>query len=77
MIIEKLKSIEKDATMNIEYEKGRLESTKNFLEHLNQIDFEFEEIRIDNKQNLKKLMTSLKGNNLNKNENKLLTEITK
>ncbi len=77
MILEKLHCIEKDATKKIEYEKERLLSLKNFIDYLNQIDFEYEEVRLDDNESLSNLLTSLKGNTLDKNENELLIEITK
>ncbi len=77
MILEKLHSIEKDTTRKIEHEKERLQSLKNFIEYLNQIDFEYENVRVDDKKNLTNLLTSLKGDTLDKSENKLLIEITK
>ncbi len=77
MILDKLHSIEKDTTRKIEHEKERLRSLKNFIDYLNQIDFEYEEVRLDDNESLSNLLTSLKGNTLDKNENELLIEITK
>jgi len=75
MIIEKLSKIEAAAKYNIYSEYRKIETIIRFKELLNQIDFSSEVVPVEDSERLKKLLISLKGQDLNEYETKLVEEI--
>ena len=76
MIIEKLSKIEKIAECNMHSEYRKIETVRVFKKLLNQIDFSSEIVPIEDSERLIKLMTLLKGEQLNGSETNLVEEIT-
>ncbi len=77
MIIEKLSKIKLEAENKINSECRKIETVRNFKKLLNQIDFTAEVIPTEDSERLTKVLTSLKGKQLNKCEIKLVEEIIK
>ena len=75
MILAKLSEIKLSTLKNIKNESKKLLALKSINKILCQIDFSTEDVKINNTENLKKVLTSLKGDKLNKNEIKLVREI--
>lgn len=77
MILEKLMEIEKDALSKINLEQQRLKTAEKFRKMLFDIDFTYELVRMNDAQKLSDLMKSLKKDELNESETRMINELTK
>jgi len=77
MILNIISSIKQSVNASREIETQRLEAINNIEELLNQIDFSSEVVQTHDKEKLTKLLSSLKGKSLNKQELALVEDITK
>ena len=75
MITQKLSSIESEVKNNIFIEQKRLIAVKTFIELFNQIDFSVEVVPFEDIERLSRLLVSLKGKELNEEENRLIEKI--
>jgi hypothetical protein len=75
LIISKITDIKSVTKKNIKTETKKLATLKSISELLSQIDFSTEEVPINDKDRLEKLLISLKGEKLTKHESKLVCEI--
>lgn len=76
MILEKLLLVEFATERKIRKEYSRLEAVHSILELLDQIDFDVEEVPVEDTTRLVRLLTSLKGSSLSEEELKVVAEIT-
>jgi len=77
MILNIISSIKQSVNVSSEIETQRLVAINNIEELLNQIDFSSEVVQTHDKEKLTKLLSSLKGKSLNKQELALVEDITK
>jgi len=77
MILNIISSIKQSVNISSEIETQRLVAINNIEELLNQIDFSSEVVQTHDKEKLTKLLSSLKGKSLNKQELALVEDITK
>ncbi len=77
MIVENLLKVVNDIQFRIEQENGRLVAIKSFRELLSDIDFTSEVVPVEDETRLTRLLVSLKGKPLTKDEMDLINEITK
>lgn len=75
MILERLKTIEKDASEKVEFHKGRLSAVKNLEKYLQEIDCRYEVVLTRDRNKLKELFVSLKEDSLSSDEEELIEEI--
>jgi hypothetical protein len=75
MILEKLTKIEVAVKYNINSEYRKIETIRGLKELLNQIDFSSEIVPADDSERLTKVLTSLKGKELNRCESQLIEEL--
>lgn len=75
MILEKLTKIEVAVKYNINSEYRKIETIRGFKELLNQIDFSSEIVPVEDSERLTKVLTSLKGKQLNRCESNLVEEL--
>ena len=75
MIIEKLLLIELETENNINKEFKKMEAIRTIKKLFNKIDFSVELVPIEDEKRLIKILSSLKGKQLNKYEIKLVEEI--
>jgi len=77
MILEKLLEAENTIKENIKLNVRILESIRSIRKLLRQIDFSSEVVPIEDKEKLQRLLISLKGDTLTKDELVLMEELTK
>jgi len=77
MIQQILSEIELDVKYKIYLEQKKLKVIKTFKELLNQIDFSVEVVPSMDTEKLSRLLVSLKGKELDEDENRLIDEILK
>ncbi len=77
MIQKILAEIEIEVKYRIYYEQKNLTAVKNLKELVDQIDFNAEVVPLQDKNRLSKLLISLKGSELNENENEMIDQIMK
>ncbi len=75
MIKEILIAIEEEARERVCREQKNLVAVKKVMELLNQIDHEVEEVPLQDRDRLSRLLVSLKGCELNEEENQLIERI--
>jgi hypothetical protein len=75
MIRERLIAIEEDAQRTIIEEQNNLECIRRVKELMDQIDHEVEQVPLQDKDRLSRLLVSLKGAELDELENRLLERI--
>ena len=75
MILDKLSKIELKSKYKINSEYRKLDTVRVFKELLNEVDFSSEIVTIEDNEKLIKLLTLLKGKELNKCESNLVEEI--
>lgn len=75
MIKEILIAIEEEARDRVDREQKSLVAVKTVMELMNQIDHEVEEVPLQDKDRLARLLISLKGSDLNEEENRLIERI--
>jgi len=75
MIQKILTEIEVDIKYRIYSEKKNLIAVKNLSQLIDQIDFDAEVVPLENKDRLSRLLVSLKGSELNENENGMIDKI--
>ena len=75
MILEKLTKIEVALKYSISSEYKKIETIRGFKELLNQIDFSSEIVPFEDSERLTKVLTSLKGKDLNRCESNLVEEL--
>lgn len=75
MILEQLTVAEQSATQNIRINVQRLVAIRSIRKLLDRINFSSEVVPVDNKEELIKLLVSLNGSELDKDEMALLEEI--
>lgn len=77
MILKKLSQIESNVKSAIDIEKKRLEAIKSMKVLFEQVDCTVEVVPAENVNKLTRLMTDLKGEQLNKTESDLIKQIVK
>jgi len=75
MIKKILIAIEEEARDRVEREQKSLVAVKTVMELMNQIDHEVEEVPLQDRDRLSRLLISLKGSDLNEEENRLIERI--
>jgi hypothetical protein len=75
MIKEILIAIEEEARDRVYREQKSLIAVKTLIELMNQIDHEVEEVPFQDRDRLSRLLVSLKGSELNEEENRLIEKI--
>ena len=75
MIKEILIAIEEEARDRVNREQKNLVAVKTLMELMNQIDHEVEEVPLQDRDRLSRLLVSLKGCQLNEEENQLIERI--
>ena len=75
MIKEILIAIEEEARDRVDREEKSLVAIKSVMELMNQIDHEVEEVPVQDRDRLSRLLVSLKGSELNEEENRLIDKI--
>lgn len=75
MIKKILIGIEEEARDRVEREQKSLVAVKTVMELMNQIDHEVEEVPLQDRDRLSRLLISLKGSDLNEEENRLIERI--
>ena len=75
MIKEILIAIEEEARDRVYREQKSLVAVKTVMELVNQIDHEVEEVPLQDRNRLSKLLVSLKGTELNEEESRLIEKI--
>ncbi|UCE92633.1 MAG: hypothetical protein JSV73_07280 [Flavobacteriaceae bacterium] len=75
MIKEILIGIEQEARDRVYREQKSLVAIKAVIDLVNQIDHEVEEVPLQDRNRLSRLLVSLKGSDLNEEENRLIEKI--
>ena len=75
MIKEILIAIEEEARDRVYREQKSLVAVKTVIELVNQIDHEVEEVPLQDRNRLSRLLVSLKGTELNEEESRLIEKI--
>ena len=75
MIKEILITIEQEARDRVYREQKSLVAVKTVIELINQIDHEVEEVPLQDRNRLSRLLVSLKGSDLNEEESRLIEKI--
>lgn len=75
MIKQILIAIEEEARDRVFREQKNLVAVKTVIELMNQIDHEVEEVPLQDRDRLYRLLVSLKGSELNDEENRLIERI--
>ena len=75
MIKEILIGIEQEARDRVSREQKSLVAIKTVIELVNQIDHEVEEVPLQDRNRLSRLLVSLKGSDLNEEESRLIDKI--
>ena len=75
MIKEILIAIEEEARYRVYQEQKSLVAVKTVIELVNQIDHEVEEVPLQDRNRLSRLLVSLKGTELNEEESRLIEKI--
>ena len=75
MIKEILIAIEEEARERVYREQKSLVAVKTVIELVNQIDHEVEEVPLQDRNRLSRLLVSLKGTELNEEESRLIEKI--
>jgi len=75
MIKEILIAIEEEARDRVYREQKSLVAVKTVMELVNQIDHEVEEVPLQDRNRLSRLLVSLKGTELNEEESRLIEKI--